>query len=277
MTVRAFVIGHPVAHSRSPLIHRYWLAALGIDGSYQALDVPPAELGGFLERLRGGAFAGGNVTIPHKQAVFAACDECDTAARQIGAVNTLVSTRGGLRGVNTDLYGFLASLDAEVRGWDAGGEAIVLGAGGAARAVVAGLVGRGFVRVHVLNRTRERADAIAARFGATVSAAVLDAFGDLSHRAGLLVNATSVGMHGSAFANLSLEAMPAKTVVCDLVYTPLETPLLAAARARGLAAVDGLGMLLHQAVPGFEAWFGARPDVTPALRAHVVADLERDR
>jgi shikimate dehydrogenase len=273
MTLNAFVIGHPIAHSRSPLIHGYWLKSHGIDGCYQPIDVAPETLKDFIARLKQGEFAGGNVTIPHKQAVLPFCDALDEAAVRAGAVNTLVVTSRGLEGRNTDLYGFVANLDEKIPGWDKTGSAIVLGAGGAARAVIAGLLERGLRQIVVLNRTESSAQALAATFGPTVVPAGLDAFGDHAPKAGLLINTTAVGMHGSAFNNLALEALPKTALVTDIVYTPLETPLLGAARACGLRTADGLGMLLHQAVPGFEAWFGIRPEVTPELRTLVERDL----
>lgn len=275
MPVRAFVIGHPIAHSRSPLIHRYWLDRHGIEGSYEAFDIAPRDLDAFLDRVRAGEFAGGNVTIPHKRAVFAACDRHDAVAREIGAVNTLVCEGGMLAGRNTDRYGFLANLDAACSGWDEGAAAIVLGAGGGARAVLSALKSRGFAPIHVLNRTPERADALAGDFGPGVQAGPLSAFSACAERASIVVNTTSIGMQGTAFDGLDLAQLPDRCVVTDLVYDPLETPLLAAARQRGLRTVDGLGMLLHQAVPGFAAWFGVTPDVTEELRALVVADVER--
>jgi shikimate dehydrogenase len=275
MTRKAFVIGHPIAHSRSPLIHGTWLKALGIDGSYEAIDVAPAALPDLIDRLRTGEFVGGNVTIPLKEPVFALCDSVDPLARTIGAVNTLVATAGGgIHGLNTDYMGFLGNLDQNAPGWSTGlGEAIVLGAGGAARAVLVALRQRGVGAVHLLNRSPEKAVALAAALGGQVLAAPLADFASLAPRAGLLVNTTSVGMHGSLFPDLPLDRLPPGAIVSDLVYVPLATPLLAAARALGLHTVDGLGMLLHQAVPGFEAWFGVRPEVTADLRRRVEATL----
>lgn len=271
---RAFVIGHPVAHSRSPLIHNAWLTAYGIDGSYEAIDVGPEMLAAFFQRLRGGEFAGGNVTIPHKQAVFALCDSVDPLAERIGAVNTLVAVSGKVHGFNTDYAGFLGSLDQAAPGWGAGLErAVVLGAGGAARAVVVALAARGIGEIHILNRTPARAEALAAELGGPLRAGGLGDFATLAPAAGLVVNTTSIGMHGTRFEHLPLTLLPPTAVVTDIVYVPLETPLLGDARRRGLRAVDGLGMLLHQAVPGFEAWFGVRPEVTPELRAAVEATL----
>ena len=274
MTTKAFVIGHPINHSRSPLIHGTWLGEHGIDGSYEAIDVAPDALPGFFERLRAGEFAGGNVTIPHKEAVFALCDSVDPLATTIGAVNTLVVEAGKVRGTNTDYLGFLGNLDAGAPGWSEGLDtAIVLGAGGAARAVLVALQSRGIGSIVLLNRTRASAERLAAQLPGQITVAGLDAFNEVAPLARLVVNTTSIGMHGSRFEHLDLSLLPRQALVTDIVYVPLQTPLLAEARALGLRTVDGLGMLLHQAVPGFEAWFGVRPEVNPALRARIEATL----
>lgn len=274
MTIKAFVIGHPINHSRSPLIHGTWLAEHGIDGSYEAIDVAPGDLPAFFDRLRRGEFAGGNVTIPHKEAVFALCDSVDPLARTIGAVNTLVVRDGKVHGTNTDCLGFLGNLDAGAPGWSDGpNDAMIIGAGGAARAVLVALRRRDGGKVHVLNRTLANAQALVAEIDGPFEAHGFDAFGALAPRLGLVVNTSSVGMHGSRFDWLDMALLPKTTLVTDIVYSPLVTPLLADAAAHGLPVVDGLGMLLHQAVPGFEAWFGVRPRVTPALRASVEATL----
>ncbi|MCJ2006484.1 shikimate dehydrogenase [Methylobacterium sp. E-041] len=273
---RAFVVGHPIAHSRSPLIHGHWLAEHGIAGSYARIAVAPADFAEFFRRLPESGFAGGNVTIPHKEAAFALSDSLTPRARAIGAVNTLVvGADGRIAGDNTDAPGFAAHLDRNLgEGWpERAGTALVLGAGGAARAIVVGLAERGLARIVVANRTRERAEAVAALAPGIATAIAWDAIPEAMPEAGLLVNTTALGMAGQPPLGLDLGPLPARAAVADIVYVPLETPLLAAARARGLAAVDGLGMLLHQAVPGFEAWFGVRPAVTEALRAVVVADL----
>lgn len=271
---RAFVIGHPVAHSRSPLIHGYWLKHYGIDGSYEAIDVAPHALPDFFERLREGEFAGGNVTIPHKELAFSLCDERGPFADVTGAVNTLVLRGDAIEGSNTDYPGFLGNLDHHAPGWDKGlEEAIVLGAGGAARAILAALKSREIGRIHLLNRTVDKAEALAIEMAGRIDWGALHEFADRAPGARLVVNTSAVGMKGTSFDGLKLEALPADALVTDIVYTPLITPLLAAARARGLKTVDGLGMLLHQAVPGFEAWFGKKPEVTPELRALVEATL----
>lgn len=271
---KAFVIGHPIKHSRSPLIHGSWIAEHGIDGSYEAIDVAPEELPAFVERLRQGEFAGGNVTIPHKEAVFALCDSVDPLAKTIGAVNTLVRRSDGqIHGFNTDYMGFLGNLDQNAPGWDQSLEvALVLGAGGAARAIIVALQSRN-IPIILLNRTRATANSLAGELGGDITIGALDEVNEAAPLAGLIINTTSVGMHGSRFEDFDLGVLRPDTLVTDLVYVPLVTPLLADARALGLRTVDGLGMLLHQAVPGFEAWFGVRPEVTPALRSKVEATL----
>lgn len=271
---RAFVTGHPIAHSRSPKIHGHWLAKYGIDGSYRAIDVAPAEFAAFLASLGENGFRGGNVTIPHKEAAFAGVARRDHAADEIGAVNTLWFEDGVLWGGNTDGYGFAANLDDHASGWAANGPAVVLGAGGASRAVIHALKERGVKDIRIVNRTLARAQELARHFGAGITAHGAGAVGELLADAGLLINTTSLGMHGDATLSADPAGLPAHAIVTDLVYVPLETPLLAAARARGLKAVDGLGMLLHQAVPGFERWFGRKPEVTPELRRLIVADIE---
>jgi len=272
---RAFVCGHPIAHSRSPKIHGYWLKRYGIAGSYEAIDVPPDNFPAFLGRLRTEGFAGSNVTIPHKENAFRLVDRRDEAAEEIGAVNTLWFDEGALWGSNTDSYGFAANLDQHAPGWDRARVALVLGAGGASRAVVHALKARGFDDIRLLNRTVERAEELAHAFGAKISAHPLSAARELTGDAGLVVNTTSLGMHGADDAlPLDVTHLPDAALVTDLVYVPLETPLLGAARRRGLKIVDGLGMLLHQATPGFERWFGHRPEVTDKLHAMIVADIE---
>ncbi len=272
---KAFVIGHPIKHSRSPLIHGSWIAEHGIAGSYEAIDVAPEQLPAFVERVRQGEFAGGNVTIPHKEAVFALCDSVDPLAKTIGAANTLVRQPDGrIHGFNTDYMGFLGNLDQNAPGWGEGlKRAIVLGAGGAARAILVALREQGVPEIVLLNRTPEKAEALAREIpGPFVPGALAD-YARYAPGAGLVVNTTSIGMHDTRFDDLDLRLLPRTALVTDIVYVPLVTPLLADARALGLNTVDGLGMLLHQAVPGFEAWFGVRPAVTPALRAKVEATL----
>jgi shikimate dehydrogenase len=268
----ACLIGWPAAHSRSPLIHHYWLRMLGIEGGYNIEAVPPEGFAEFVLHLSTHGFVGANVTIPHKERALA-LTRPDERARAVGAANTLWYENGELRSTNTDIEGFVHNLDACAPGWDSVEEALVLGAGGASRAVVFGLIERGVRRVHVANRTIDRARALADQFGAQVHPVSWDEIADLLPRAKLLVNTTSLGMHGQGALELDIGRLPPQAVVADLVYVPLQTPLLAAARAHGLQTADGLGMLLHQAVRGFELWFGRRPQVTPELRALVEADL----
>jgi shikimate dehydrogenase len=268
----ACLIGWPAAHSRSPLIHHYWLRALGIAGGYSIEAVPPEGFADFVLRLKRRGFVGANVTIPHKERALA-LSNADARARAVGAANTLWYEGDELRSTNTDVEGFINSLDAAAPGWDKPGEAVVVGAGGSSRAVVFGLLDRGIARVHVANRTFERAQALADQFGAKVNPVRWGDIGDVVSRAGLLVNTTSLGMHRQPALKIDLARLPEHAVVSDLVYVPLQTPLLAAAKARGLRTADGLGMLLHQAVRGFELWFGQRPQVTTELRALVEADL----
>ena len=270
----ACLIGWPAAHSRSPLIHHYWLRKLGIEGGYNIEAVPPEGFAEFVLHLSTHGFVGANVTIPHKERALI-LSKPDVRARAVGAANTLWYEGDELRSTNTDIEGFINNLDACAPGWDAASDALVLGAGGSARAVVFGLIERGIKRVHLANRTPERARALADQFGASVDPVSWDATGELLPRASLLVNTTSLGMHGQPPLKVDVGLLPPHAVVADLVYVPLQTPLLSAARARGLKTADGLGMLLHQAVRGFELWFGQRPEVTSELRDLVEADLTK--
>ena len=272
----ACLIGWPAAHSRSPLIHHYWLRKLGIEGGYSLEAIPPEGLAEFVSRLSAHGFVGANVTLPHKERALALTVP-DTRARAIGAANTLWYDGAELRSTNTDIEGFVGNLDASADGWDGIEEALVLGAGGSSRAVVFGLLDRGIKHVHLANRTMERAQALADQFGAAVQPIEWDAIDGVLPRAGLLVNTTSLGMHGQPALEVDVNLLSGQAIVADLVYVPLETALLKAARARGLKTADGLGMLLHQAVRGFELWFGQRPEVTPELRALVEADLRGAR
>lgn len=271
---RAFVCGHPISHSRSPIIHSYWLDQYGIAGSYAAIDVAPERFPDFLSGLREAGLTGGNITIPHKEAAFAAVSRRDAAAEAIGAVNTVWFEDGHLHGGNSDAHGFSANLDECAPGWDKGRSAVVVGAGGAARAVIHALIEHGIGDIRLANRTAARAAELALRFGAPVSAHAMGALPEICADADLLINTTSLGMAGDIGLPADPAWLPEHAIVNDLVYVPLQTPLLAAAAARGLRTVDGLGMLLHQAVPGFERWFGRRPVVTPALRDRIVADLD---
>ena len=280
---KAFVVGHPIKHSRSPLIHGTWLKTYGLTGSYERIDVAPEDFPRFLRSFADQGYAGGNVTIPHKEAACAGVDRRTERAERLRAVNTLWIEDGVLWGDNTDVTGFMSHLDASLGpDWDGDiGTALGIGAGGAARAIAAGLLDRAFDRVLVANRTlaraREIADSFAGADGPRIVPLAWDDLDPALDDVELLVNTSSLGMAGQPPLTLDLARMPAWGAVADIVYVPLETPLLAQARARGLRAVDGLGMLLHQAVPGFARWFGITPEVTPELRAVVVADIEGSR
>jgi shikimate dehydrogenase len=266
------VVAWPAGHSRSPLIHNYWIKQHKLDAEYRREAVPPDKFAAFVGDLYGNGYVGANITVPHKEAALA-LSEPDHRARAVGAANTLWYDDDTLRSTNTDVEGFLANLDVAAPGWDRGLEtAVVLGAGGGARAVVFALLQREVGRVYVINRTRDRAQALKKKFGARVHLAGWNETTGLLGGAGILVNTTTLGMVGQPPLEINLRC-PASLVVADLVYAPLETRLLASARARGLRTADGLGMLLHQAVRGFQLWFGVRPEVTPELRAVVEADL----
>jgi len=272
--LRAGVAGWPVEHSRSPMIHRCWLKELGIKGTYEKFAVRPGEFPAFAARIREGELVGANVTVPHKEAAFSPCDERTPVAEALGAVNTLWSEGGRLMGDNTDVAGFLANMDECASGWATQAKlAVVIGAGGAARAIAYALMSRGFERIAIVNRTQERAETLAGHFGGPTTAM---AWADLPKGlagADLLVNTSSLGMAGQPLLALDLSPLPEHAVVADIVYVPLRTRLIEAASARGLRAVEGLGMLLHQAAPAFARWFGREPSVTPALRALVEADV----
>jgi shikimate dehydrogenase len=280
---KAFVVGHPIKHSRSPLIHGYWLKAYGLPGSYERLDVAPADFSEFLKTFPHQGFAGGNVTIPHKETACLRVDRRTECAQRLGAVNTLWVEDGLVWGDNTDVLGFMAHLDRCLgTGWEQGVDsALVIGAGGAARAVVAGLQDRGLSRILVANRTRAKADDLvgdlARNDGPALRALDWEEIGAALPGAGLIVNTTSLGLAGQPPLTLDLGKTVRTAVAADVVYVPLKTPFLAAAEARGLRTVDGLGMLLHQAAPGFARWFGITPEVTPELAALIRADIEGHR
>ena len=266
------VIAWPAGHSRSPLIHNYWIKQHKLDAEYLREAVPPEKFAEFISNLHANGYVGANITVPHKEAVLKLSDP-DERARAVGAANALWYDNDRLRSTNTDVEGFLANLDAATPGWDRGlSTAVVLGAGGGARAVVFALLAREVGRVYVINRTEARAKALRKKFGARVQVAGWEETTGLLGGAGLLVNTTTLGMVGQQPLAFNLRCPPS-LVVADLVYDPLVTGLLGSARARGLRTADGLGMLLHQAVRGFELWFGVRPVVTPELRALVEADL----
>jgi shikimate dehydrogenase len=272
---RAGVIGWPVEHARSPMIHGYWLKRYGIEGEYRKIAVPPAEAAAFFDDLAAHDLIGCNVTVPYKEVAFRAADHPDAAAQSAKAANTLWLEDGVLCAANTDIYGFITNLDAQAPGWDSIGlPAAVLGAGGAARGIIRGLLDRGVPHIRLANRTRERAEALAEELRAAVSVVAWDSRNEMLADCGLLVNTTTLGMRGQPPLDIDLTDLSRPGVVCDIVYIPLETDLLKNARAAGFHTADGLGMLLHQAVPGFEKWFGVRPEVTPELRALVAADIE---
>jgi shikimate dehydrogenase len=269
----ACVIGWPVEHSRSPLIHNYWLKACRVVGEYRREAVPPEQFRDFLQSLAARGYVGANLIFPHKEAALA-CSQPDDRARAVGAANTLWLEGGALRATNTDVDGFLDNLDACVPGWDRDCEtALVLGAGGAARAVVYGLLERGTARIVVTNRTPRRAQALQEWFGARVRIAPWEERNQRLGGARLLVNATKLGMPGQGELAIDIARLPADAVVADLVYVPLVTPLLRAATARNLRIADGLGMLLRQAAPQFQLWFGKKPEITRDLRSLLEQDL----
>ena len=268
------MIGWPIGHSRSPLIHNYWLRQHGIAGEYRAEAVAPEAFPEFLKSLPQRHYVGANVTLPHKEAALR-LSLPDDRAEAVGAANTLWFESGSLRSTNTDVEGFLANLDASAPGWDQTSDAVVLGAGGSARAVVFGLRERGIARIHVVNRTAERAVALRTRFGEQIHPASASELSSLLTSAGVLVNTTSLGMRGQPPLVIDIAPLRSGAAVCDLVYAPLQTELLKAARAAGHRTADGLGMLLHQAVRGFSLWFGTKPSVTPELRTLIEADLAK--
>ena len=273
----AGVVGWPISHSRSPRIHNFWLGKYEIDGVYIPLSVPPARISDVLRMLSAMGIRGVNVTVPHKQAAFAVMDAVDFRAERMQAVNTVtVRDDGSLYGENTDGFGFMEALAGSCPEWRAGcGSAVVIGAGGAARAIVASLQNAGVSDIRVANRTHERAEVLEAEFGAPVRAVPWRSRMEALEDVALLVNATSLGMRGGSLLEMDLSALSVDAIVYDIVYVPLETPLLKAARSRGNATVDGLGMLLHQARPGFRSWFGRDPVVDQELRDHVLADLRK--
>ena len=273
--VMAGVMGWPISHSRSPLIHNHWLAQLGLNGTYLPLPVNPLRLSEALTGLSALGFAGCNLTLPHKVQALECITQLDDVARQIGAVNTVVvQPDGSLRGTNTDAFGYIQSLQEAHPKWQASsGPAVVLGAGGAARAVVWALADAGAKEIRLLNRSLDKAQAMAAEFGTPVKTFAWDQRHAALADASLLVNTTTQGMLGQPALEIQLEALPLHALVSDIVYTPLQTDLLLRAKTRGNPTVGGLGMLLHQARPAFEAWFGVMPEVTPALWEKVLASF----
>ena len=269
----ACVMGWPAKQSRSPKLHGYWIKRYNIDGDYRVAEIPPEDFPAFVTSLAKNGYVGGNVTMPHKD-VALAMSEPDERARTVGAANTLWVDNGRLRSTNTDVEGFIGALDANAPGWDRSTDtAVVLGAGGASRAVVFGLIERGIKTIHVVNRTAAKAEATKARFGSAVHPATWDDVPRLLKGAKLLINASSLGMKGQPELKIDLSPMAADAVVADIVYVPLKTKLLEAAAQRGFKTSDGLDMLLHQAVRGFTLWFGVKPEVTKELRDMLAADV----
>jgi shikimate dehydrogenase len=270
----ACIIGWPVEHSRSPLIHNYWLKSYGIAGEYRREAVPPDEFEAFVQSLATRDYVGANVTVPHKEKALA-FSLPDERAKAVGAANTLWIAGGFLHATNTDVEGFLDNLDACAPQWDRGlDSAVVVGAGGAAHAVVYALLTRRVERITVVNRTPHRAEALRQRFLERLQVAPWEQLNDLLGDATLFVNTTTLGMAGQPELEADIGRLPSHAIVADLVYVPLVTPLIKTAKARGLRTTDGLGMLLHQAVRGFELWFGKKPEVTAELRALAEADLK---
>lgn len=271
----ACVIGWPVEHSRSPLLHGYWLKKYGIDGAYTKRAVAPEAVAGFLQSLRANGYVGCNVTVPHKAAAFSAADEREDSANAVSAANTLWLSDGKLVAANTDTYGYMTNLSQQAPGWDRRDAPVsILGAGGAARAIVFGFLDAGVSEIRVFNRTRARAETLAQQFGSCVKVFDWSQREAGSRDSAVLVNTTTIGMNGDGTLDLDLAGFDPECVVSDIVYVPLETELLRKAKSQGLRTVDGLGMLLHQGVPGFEKWFGVRPEVTDELRNLIVGDIE---
>lgn len=259
------------------MIHDHWLKTYGLAGSYEAKEVTAEEFPAFIASLKDGpsGFVGGNVTIPHKELAFKLADRPDELSKELGASNTLWMRDGLLHATNTDGRGFTANLDARHPGWDRADRAVVLGAGGASRAVIQAVRDRGVSEIHVVNRTVARAQELADRFGPRVHAQGMEALAEVMAGAGLFINTTSLGMDGEAAPAIDFTPLGKGAVVTDIVYVPLKTPILAQAEAQGFAIVDGLGMLLHQAAPGFETWFGRWPEVDDTLRNLIIADMDK--
>lgn len=271
----ACVIGWPVEHSRSPLLHGYWLKKYGIDGTYTKRAVAPEAVADFLQSLRANGYVGCNVTVPHKAAAFSAANEREDSAKAVSAANTLWLSDGKLVAANTDTYGYMTNLSQQAPGWDRRDAPVsILGAGGAARAIVFGFLDAGVSEIRVFNRTRTRAETLAQQFGSCVKVFDWSEREAGSRDSAVLVNTTTIGMNGVGTLDFDLAGFDPECVVSDIVYVPLETELLRKAKSQGLRTVDGVGMLLHQGVPGFEKWFGVRPEVTDELRNLIVGDIE---
>jgi shikimate dehydrogenase len=271
---KACIIGWPVTYSRSPLIHNYWIRQYGIDAIYEKVPVKPGEIPDFISGFRNSGFVGCNVTAPHKETVFHAVNTVDAAARRLGALNTLYIRNGNLHGTNTDGEGYLANLQHNHPTYEIeSGNVMILGAGGAAKAIIGALVDAGAKRIGIINRTTVRTEALQSQFGNIIVPIKDENGASAMARCDLLVNTTSLGMSSQPPLDFDLSNFPLTTIVSDIVYSPLETSLLKQARIRGNPTLGGLGMLLHQAVRGFELWFGERPEVTTELYDIVAADV----
>jgi shikimate dehydrogenase len=268
------IIGWPVSHSRSPLIHNYWIRKYAIDAVYEKTEVRPEDVVSFVSGFQAAGWTGCNVTVPHKEAVCAALSNMDSSARRLGAINTLYISDGKLRGTNTDGEGYLASLLQAYPDFDfRGARIVVLGAGGAAKAIIGALSDRGVQTITVHNRSKDRVAALQKQFGPQILPGNPQGNASSNLQCDLFINATSLGMSGQPPLEFNLSGLPQAAIVSDIVYSPLETPLLKLARAQGNRTLGGLGMLLHQAVRGFELWFGVRPEVTSELYELVAADV----
>jgi shikimate dehydrogenase len=274
-TTQAFVCGHPIRHSRSPLLHNYWLNRYGIPGTYRAIDVAPGNVSYFLQTLQRNGFAGGNITVPHKEVAYRSVHSLDPAAGAIRAVNTVWFENGKLIGGNTDAYGFARNLTVFAPGWSNGETALVIGAGGASRAIVYALLNARYRRIHILNRTLKRAEEVASSYGDGVLPGPIENVARVLPVADLVVNTTTLGMEDEGEFAFTLDNAREDAIATDAVYVPLRTPFLRMAEARGMRTVDGLGMLLYQAVPGFARWFGIEPMVDDTVRQLIVSDLEK--
>jgi shikimate dehydrogenase len=269
--IKCGVIGHPIAHSKSPIIHNHWIQKHGLAGNYTAIDIAPDDLHNGIQRLIDENYAGFNVTVPHKQSIFALCHEVDDTARMIGAVNTVSIRDGKLHGTNTDAYGFIENIRQSIPAFDfAAGMCVVLGAGGAARAVVHGLLEAGATDIVITNRTEEKSKTICAMDDQKIMSVAWDDRSSILKKSSMLINTTSLGMTGKDPLEIDLSALPKEALVTDIVYAPLMTDLLMSAQLRGNPVVTGIGMLLHQARPAFEKWFGVLPDVDEELQHKVL-------
>jgi len=280
MSKKAFVIGHPISHSKSPTIHKYWLAKHQLSGTYEAINTPPEKLNEIFDEIRSDQYIGGNVTLPHKQAAFSLCDLTTPEAKKLGAINTIYKKNNRIIGHNTDGYGFLANLDQQVTGWDKNlKKVIVLGAGGATRAIILALINRNAREIIILNRTIKNAENLANKFEnhskkTKLKTGYISNFAEHASNTDILINTSSVGLNNTSFEGLDLKLLPKTALVHDIVYNPINTPLLRNAKNNKLKTADGLGMLLHQAAPGFEKWFGIFPEVHQELKNLILDELK---